>query len=984
MSDSAPIGESIPDMSPDDIPVIPGFEFVARLGHSHLFETWKAEQLSLHRPVIIKIFSHNLSRDDEAAKYFLSAVTASSELKHPHIVQVYDFGRCLSDNRCYFVLEYIAGYSVGDWLKRKGVIAQEDTLLVAESVAQALRYAWDKRRLAHGNIQPDNIMIDSDGTVKVADLGLAQAIMKMTAIFRDSAGADDLIIGTPNYMSPEQVRGDTALDDKADMYSLGASLYHVMSGHMPFEGKPVSDVMENHLTEHIPDPRIFNPDITYGAARLIQQLMAKNRDARYPIWKDVIEDIRLVHLGTVPLCESLKSENSTVLIESASAEAPVAVADASEHIQKIIIEPDEKDIIKHQPGLRGWLARYSNLFFALTLAGVIGYSLFLPRVREKIGRSPVAILVQQAWQSMFHGEQEEALPLNDNPEEIREQTAIGPRDQQITEFMPASGTAFKTTDKAALSAKSGSALPVAFELVSGPGTLAADGTLAFAGEGAVLVKAVQAGNENWNAAAEVTNTYTVAKAAAQVTLGDLAQVYDAKEHKASAATVPEKLAVEFMYNGTAALPMNAGSYAVSATVNDAMYQGVATGTLVIAKADQTLTEFIPAAGTAFASTNKATLSAKSGSGLAVAFEFLSGPGALAADGTLTFTGEGAVLVKAVEAGNENWNAAAPVSNTYAVGKAIAVVTLSDLAQVYDGKEHKAEAATMPEKLAVEITYNGAAALPVAAGNHAVVATVKDVMYQGVATGTLVIAKAEQTITEFMPASGTAFASTNKVMLSAKSGSALAVVFELVSGPGVVAADGTLTFTGEGAVVVKAMQAGNENWNPAAPVSNTYTVGKAAAQVTLGNLAQVYDAKEHKASAATVPEKLTVELMYNDAAALPVKAGSYTVVAIVKDVMYQGAVTGTLVIAKAEQTITEFMPAPGTAFKTTDKAALSAKSGSALPVVFELVSGPGAVAADGTLTFTGEGAVVVKAVQAGNENWNAAAPVMNTYAVKKIE
>jgi hypothetical protein len=206
-----------------------------------------------------------------------------------------------------------------------------------------------------------------------------------------------------------------------------------------------------------------------------------------------------------------------------------------------------------------------------------------------------------------------------------------------------------------------------------------------------------------------------------------------------------------------------------------------------------------------------TLTATASSGLEVTFEVTSGSAVLNGT-TLTFTGAGEVTVAASQAGNESYEAAT-ASQTFAVAKATAEVTLSGLAQTYDGEAKTVTVTTEPEGLTVVVTYDGAMEAPTAVGSYAVAATVDDAIWAGNAEGTLVIGKASQSI---------AFAeigdqiATNTVALSATASSGLEVLFEVTSGPAVL--DGNvLSFTGSGTVVVTATQAGNESYEAATAI-----------------------------------------------------------------------------------------------------------------------------------------------------------------------
>ncbi len=279
-----------------DAPAFNGFEILEVMPQGAMGTVYKARQISLDRVVAIKMLPPGLAADSADIDQFLAEARITANLKHQNIIQVYDFGKTEEDIY-FFVMEFVSGYSVGEWIRRKHFLSEENALLVAESVAEALEYAWNKDGVIHCDIKPDNIMIDGDGTVKVADLGLAKSMSSVVDCQKTAAG---IVCGTPNFISPEQSSGDMELDQRADIYSLGAMLYHCMTGKMPFEGEPLIKVMDLQISDQIPDPQDVNPAISTEAAWLIERMMAKNREHRHPDWKAVLADIARVANHKMP------------------------------------------------------------------------------------------------------------------------------------------------------------------------------------------------------------------------------------------------------------------------------------------------------------------------------------------------------------------------------------------------------------------------------------------------------------------------------------------------------------------------------------------------------------------------------------------------------------------------------------------------------------------------------------------------------------
>ena len=459
--------------------------------------------------------------------------------------------------------------------------------------------------------------------------------------------------------------------------------------------------------------------------------------------------------------------------------------------------------------------------------------------------------------------------------------------QTITFPNPGSRNAAETVKLSASGGGSGN--PVVFT-VEGPAALGPGDVLAFTGAGTVTVRANQAGDELHRAALEVAQTFTVTKATATVTLGNLSQNYDGTPKAATAITDPLGRAVVITYDDSTTVPAEAGFYAVIGAISDPIYQGSASRTLVIVKAAQSITfDPIPDKTT----TDTVALSASGGaSGNPVTFAVTGGPARIT-DGTLSFIGAGSVTITASQAGSANYEAAVNVSRSFTVTKATATVTLGNLSQTYDGTPKAATAITDPLGRAVVITYDDSTTVPAEAGFYAVIGAISDPIYQGSASRTLFVAKASQTITFATIADQLATATVN--LPATGGGSGNPVTFAVTSGPGSISGGNILTFSGAGSVTITASQAGDTNHEPATPVLRSFNVTEAEATVTLSELHQVADDSPRVVIATTTPPDLDVAITYAGATAAPTAIGSYAVVATITDPLYEGATDGTLVV-----------------------------------------------------------------------------------------
>ena len=273
---------------------IPNLKLIEKLGEGGMSSVWKAWDIPNQRLVAVKILNKEFGSDGAEVRAFREEERLMEEINHQGIVQAYDFDN--GNGNWYFLMEYVDGYNFGDLLKRKQHVQEVDCLLICESVAAALKYAWDDPGLVHCDIKPENIMINTDGIVKLTDLGISH---RYNSLAENTKTVPDHILGTPAYISPEQVYGDVELDCRADIYSLGASLYHLSTGRILFPGYDNDTMMRAHCDENVQarDPRTYRPALSEGFAQLLEAMLVKNRDYRIASWSDVIEMCATVERG---------------------------------------------------------------------------------------------------------------------------------------------------------------------------------------------------------------------------------------------------------------------------------------------------------------------------------------------------------------------------------------------------------------------------------------------------------------------------------------------------------------------------------------------------------------------------------------------------------------------------------------------------------------------------------------------------------------
>jgi predicted Ser/Thr protein kinase len=261
MADSIPPGTRFGD-----------YEILEELGVGGMGKVYRARDLTLERLVALKTLAHQFSSDASFVQRFLKEARAAARLNHPNIVQIYDFG-CV-DSVYYLAMEFVDGHSLGTYLKR-GHFSETEAIQIIRHACRALSVAHADG-IVHRDIKPDNMMLTSRGDVKLVDLGIAKRVDEDVSMTQTGQA-----IGTPHYISPEQVRGQKDVDGRADIYSLGATLYHLVTGHTPYSGASGPIVMSMHLVEPLPDPRKFEPGLSENICLVLRRMMAKDRNERY-------------------------------------------------------------------------------------------------------------------------------------------------------------------------------------------------------------------------------------------------------------------------------------------------------------------------------------------------------------------------------------------------------------------------------------------------------------------------------------------------------------------------------------------------------------------------------------------------------------------------------------------------------------------------------------------------------------------------------
>jgi len=286
---------------------IDGYRIEQLLGMGGMGAVFLAHQVSLDRKVALKVLPAKLSRDPNLIARFTREALSAAQLNHHNIVQVYDVGNV--GDIYYISMEYIIGENIGDIIRKEGRLQIDDAASYVLQAARGLKYSHE-RGIIHRDIKPDNLMLNEHGIVKIADMGLAKwrkditspkkAVSQKDVALQQKARVDltmdNIAMGTPAYMSPEQARDAATVDERADQYSLGCTLYYMCAGKAPYSGTTVFELISKHLNEPLTPLDVHVRGVPPAFSKIIERMLEKNPKDRYPGMSEVIEDLE-AYLG---------------------------------------------------------------------------------------------------------------------------------------------------------------------------------------------------------------------------------------------------------------------------------------------------------------------------------------------------------------------------------------------------------------------------------------------------------------------------------------------------------------------------------------------------------------------------------------------------------------------------------------------------------------------------------------------------------------
>ncbi len=259
------------------------FLIIRKHGAGGMGIVYFAHQLSLDRPAAIKVLNAEFAKDTESVKAFIREARSAAKLNHPNIVQAYAVGE--EDGIFYFAMEFIDGKTMKEVLQEEKKLDPRRAATVIMHAANALDCAWREQKIIHRDIKPDNIMQCKNDRIKLADLGLS-------GVFGDDANDEsEEVVGTPQYISPEQLTG-VVTDTRSDIYSLGATFYHLITGQFPYNGENTDEIARQHVYGTLTPPKSVDSNIPQKLNDIIVKMMAKKPEERYQNCADLAKDLK--------------------------------------------------------------------------------------------------------------------------------------------------------------------------------------------------------------------------------------------------------------------------------------------------------------------------------------------------------------------------------------------------------------------------------------------------------------------------------------------------------------------------------------------------------------------------------------------------------------------------------------------------------------------------------------------------------------------
>jgi serine/threonine-protein kinase len=351
-----------------------GFKLIEKIDDTLRTEVWKATQLELDRVVCLQILKLEAAQNPVELEHFLMIARIFAKVKSDAVAAVFDIVSTPAVH--YVVMEFVDGPTVGSLVTDGRRLSEEHILQIGASLAHCLEQLWHKDHLVHRNLKGDTVLIDQRGVAKLTDFSLA---IKANQDLTDLDGGN--IVGTPSFIAPEYAQGVKNLTTQADMYSFGALMYQLATGHAPFASLPAVDALSAQIRSQVPPPHKLNKKISIGFSWFVHRLLMKNPNNRYADWREVLQDIHLITQGEAPA--GIKTEeqyfstiNSKPLLdamEGIEEEEEEAVVTSVPKGQKVRVKSTGQHFTQFEEEHNREIRRSANQFAAFMIVLLLGW-----------------------------------------------------------------------------------------------------------------------------------------------------------------------------------------------------------------------------------------------------------------------------------------------------------------------------------------------------------------------------------------------------------------------------------------------------------------------------------------------------------------------------------------------------------------------------------------------------------------------------------
>lgn len=360
------------------------YELQRQLGAGGMGAVYLAKDTQLKRLVALKILPKDKADNATLVRRFQTEAQAAAQLKHENIVAIYDSGEI--DGFPYIAMEFVDGVDVQELIRKRGKLPVKRALDIVKQVAKALQHAYE-HNIVHRDIKPSNLLVRNDGLVKVTDLGLARSVDDTLETNITRAGTT---VGTVDYMSPEQGRNSKAADIRSDIYSLGCTWYHMLTGLPPFPDGSMTNKLQAHAVKPPPDPRIENELVPEAAVAVLHRMMAKRPEDRYQTPEELLQDLARPSLTRA----GAEEEVLAAISESETAEIAPEAKPAKRTVKPGVLPPKKKSAQEKpdKESFLNWETIQPILWGGLILGAIVGLGLLVAAMSGNLdfGGRPVA------------------------------------------------------------------------------------------------------------------------------------------------------------------------------------------------------------------------------------------------------------------------------------------------------------------------------------------------------------------------------------------------------------------------------------------------------------------------------------------------------------------------------------------------------------------------------------------------------------------